>query len=309
MAKAKEIIGLDCDANVLDWAAEVLRVRFTEIVEARDAAIDFTDIEGVHQMRVAARRWRSAVRDFLLFVDKRPLKRARREIKEIADALGAVRDQDVAILALEQLRSEAKIEEITAGVEMFINERTAIRSQAQNDLIRAIAADRLHDLAENIASSIEKSVRAKAKKSAAKQIRFNQAGKTVVGASLNEFLRLGTSLYNPFEIEELHEMRIAAKRLRYAIELYVSCWGEKIAPFAEEVAKMQSLLGEVHDADVWILDLSARLQDGEREQKFPAAIWLLSKFVKTRTANYRQALELWSKWQTEDFGEKMRLIM
>ncbi len=309
MAKAKEIIGLDCDASVLDWAAEVLRVRFLEIVEARDRALDFTDIEGVHQMRVAARRWRSALRDFLLFVDKRPLKRARREIKEIADALGAVRDQDVAILALEQLRTEAKIEEIAAGIELFISERTVIRAEAQNELIQAIAADRLHDLAENVASSIEKAVRVKIKKNADKQISFNQAGKTVVGASLNEFLRLGTSLYNPFEIEELHEMRIAAKRLRYAIELYVSCWGEKIAAFAEEIANMQSLLGEIHDADVWILDLSERLQNGEHEQEFPAAIWLLSKFVKTRTANYRQALELWSKWQTDDFGEKMRLIM
>ena len=47
------------------------------------------------------------------------------------------------------------------------------------------------------------------------------------------------------------EMRIAAKRLRYAIELFTVCWGARIAPFAEEIAEMQSFLGEVHDANGW----------------------------------------------------------
>ncbi len=60
MAKAKEIAGLDCAADALNWAAEVLRVRFDEVVGLRGAALDFSDIEGVHAMRVATKRLRSA---------------------------------------------------------------------------------------------------------------------------------------------------------------------------------------------------------------------------------------------------------
>lgn len=39
MAKAKDISGLDCEANILDWADKILRIRFEEIMEKRDAAL------------------------------------------------------------------------------------------------------------------------------------------------------------------------------------------------------------------------------------------------------------------------------
>ncbi|NJM52825.1 MAG: CHAD domain-containing protein [Blastocatellia bacterium] len=34
----------------------------------------------------------------------------------------------------------------------------------------------------------------------------------------------------------MHQLRIAAKRLRYAIELFAICWGEQISPFAKKSA-------------------------------------------------------------------------
>jgi hypothetical protein len=43
MAKAKEITGIDCAADALLWATEVLRVRLGEAIDARDAALDFSD--------------------------------------------------------------------------------------------------------------------------------------------------------------------------------------------------------------------------------------------------------------------------
>jgi CHAD domain-containing protein len=70
MAKAKEIIGLDCAAPVLERAAEVLRVRFDEVVNLRGAALDFSDIEGVHSMRVATEAVRSALRDYTPFMSE-----------------------------------------------------------------------------------------------------------------------------------------------------------------------------------------------------------------------------------------------
>lgn len=304
MAKAKEITGLDCAANVADWARAVLIVRFGEIVELREAALDFDDIEGVHDMRVATRRLRSALRDFLPFVRKNKLKNARRELKQIADALGAVRDEDVAIAALEELQTEA--ENTKAGFENLVNERRARRDAARANLREAITDERLTELRQDFEQAVSKAVSQKKE-----QINFSDAGKQIVGAAFRDFYELGDSLYNPFAVEPLHEFRIAAKRLRYAIELYVSCWGERIEVFAEEVAKMQGFLGELHDADVWIEDLGARLgkSSGANENEFQAAARLLSNFVKTRTANYRRALELWSEWQTNDFAGKMRELV
>jgi len=311
MAKAKEIIGLDCAANALEWAAEVLRVRFDEVVSLRGAALDFSDIEGVHSMRVATRRLRSALRDFMPLMDKRPSKRVRKELKQLADALGAVRDQDVAIVALEELHAKAETELIREGIGKLLEERSNLREIARSDLTQALAIRNLNDLQERFTTAIDKVARRKKSKQI---VSFNEAGRDVVAAGLQDLLDLGASLYEPFNIEELHEMRIAAKRLRYAIELFVACWGARTAPFADEITKMQSFLGEVHDCDIWIESLGKRLQRGQKSvttngSDYQTVGWLLSEFVKKRTKEYRSALKLWSEWEANHFAERMRLMI
>jgi CHAD domain-containing protein len=308
MAKAKEIAGLDCAADALDWAAEVLRVRFDEVVGLRGAALDFSDIEGVHAMRVATRRLRSALRDFLPLMSKRPLKRVRKELKRIADRLGAVRDQDVAIVALERLKDEAEIEAIKAGIEKLLEERSVLRETARALLTAALeGGGDFDDLRGRFAAAIDEAARRKKSK---RTISFNEAGREAVADSLHDLIDLGASLYEPFKTEELHEARIAAKRLRYAVELFVHCWGERIAPFAAEIAEMQSFLGEVHDCDVWIEILGEQLRrrrkNETREADYQTNIWLLSEFVKKRTKEYRSALKLWSEWENGNFAERMR---
>jgi len=311
MAKAKEIIGLDCTANALEWVAEVLRVRFDEVVNLRDAALDFSDIEGVHSMRVATRRLRSALRDFMPLMDKRPSKRVRKELKQLADALGAVRDQDVAIVALEQLQVEAETEPIKEGIGKLLEERSDSREAARLDLTQALAAHHLNDLQQRFAATIDKVVRQKKSK---RIVSFKEAGGDVVASSLQDLLDLGASLYEPFKTEELHEMRIAAKRLRYAIELFVVCWGARIEPFADEIAEMQSFLGEVHDCDIWIESFGKHLGRGQENvttngSDYQTGTWLLSEFVKKRTKEYRSALKLWSEWEANRFTERMRAMI
>lgn len=311
MAKAKEIIGLDCAAPVLERAAEVLRVRFDEMVNLRGAALDFSDIEGVHSMRVATRRLRSALRDYAPFMSKRPPKRLRKELKQLADALGAVRDEDVAIVALEALQNEAEDESVKEGVGRLLKERGDARESARLNLTEALEASRLDGLQNRFAAAIDRMAAGKKSK---RTVSFNEAGREVVADGLQDLLDLGESLYEPFKTEELHEMRIAAKRLRYAIELFVACWGTRIAPFAEEIAEMQSFLGEVHDSDIWIESMGKRLRRGRASattngSDYQTAAWLLSEFVKKRTKEYRSALKLWSEWETNGFAERMRAMI
>ncbi len=59
-------------------------------------------------------------------------------------------------------------------------------------------------------------------------------------------------MLDPARVTELHDMRIAAKRLRYVLEITGHCFGE-IGDEAESFAKdLQGLLGEIHDCDVLI---------------------------------------------------------
>jgi hypothetical protein len=54
---------------------------------------------------------------------------------------------------------------------------------------------------------------------------------------------------DPAEVTALHDMRIAAKRLRYILEIGAPCFG----PYAEVAGKrakdLQDLIGEIHDCD------------------------------------------------------------
>ena len=311
MAKAKEIIGLDCAADALLWAAEVLRVRLEEVVNLRGAALDFSDIEGVHDMRVATRRLRSAVRDFEPLLKKRLPKKVRKDLKRVSDALGAVRDQDVAIEFLEKLPDETAADSIKGGIGAFLKERNERRDAARLNLTESISAEKLDDLQKRFARAIDKMAHRRKSKRA---VSFNEAGRAAVAEGLENLFGLGAHLYHPYNVAELHEMRIAAKRLRYAIELFVHCWGDSTAPFAEEIARMQSFLGEAHDCDVWIEDLGKRLKHepenaATEESEYRAAVWLLSEFVKKRGKEYRSALQLWSEWEINHFAEKMRTII
>lgn len=292
MAKAKEIEGLDCSAKVGDGIKLVLLTRFDEMCVLREAALDFSDIEGVHDMRVASRRLRSAMRDFLPFMEKRTLKKVRDDLKKIADALGEVRDQDVSIVALEALKVETEQEETKLEVETFINERNMLLDKARVGLIETITFDALTKLKNDFNQALEES-----EKEEVQKINFREAGKEIINTRLAEFLKLSRSLYTPFDIKRLHKLRIAAKRLRYAIELFAVCFGEEIKSFADEISGMQDSLGELHDCDVWIEELGKRLTKADKEIDRRADVELLSHFAKTRTKHYRDALERWNKWQ------------
>src|SRR3954452_25426999 len=107
MAKAKEIAGLDCAMRAGDGIELILRSRFEEMCSFSAAALDWSETEGVHDMRVTSRRLRSAIKDFLPYLRRRKLRQAREDLRRMARALGAVRDQDVALTAFEKLAREA----------------------------------------------------------------------------------------------------------------------------------------------------------------------------------------------------------
>src|SRR5262249_62327370 len=109
MAKAKRI-PIKCNGPASAGIKLVLTTRFEELQSWRKTALDWSDPEGVHSMRVASRRLRSTLRDFMPYVRKRSIAPAFKELKYIADALGEVRDQDVAIPVLEELQKRSPSE-------------------------------------------------------------------------------------------------------------------------------------------------------------------------------------------------------
>lgn len=309
MAKPKEIPGLDCRAAAAEGARRVLLARFEEMCEYRAAALEGDDIEGVHDMRVASRRLRSALRDFspLLRRGKR-LEAARAAVRRLADALGAVRDEDVAIHALEKLLGQAP-PEAQAGLEEYVAERRGRRERARAELLDALGEEKIEGARQLLARAVGKGPK-KARRGDPPGEDFRAALARVSGRLWRELAELSPSLYRPFKAKRLHEMRIAAKRLRYSLELLHGCAGDG-APkgLAAEVADLQGELGDLHDCDVWTEDLSALLRGRGGAEPSPerrrAAVWLLAHFAEKRTRHYVAALNLWHAWEDGDFRARL----
>jgi CHAD domain-containing protein len=103
LAKARDIPGIEPDATFREAAASAIEVRADEVFAFRDRALDTSDIEGVHDMRVATRRLRAVMEIFAVCFPKEQHRRALKEVKELADTLGERRDPDVMIDGLEKV--------------------------------------------------------------------------------------------------------------------------------------------------------------------------------------------------------------
>lgn len=320
MAAAREIEGLDCGAGAHEGIARVLRTRFGEMYDLRGEALGHEDAKGVHDMRVASRRLRSALRDFGDFYERKGL--PRRRLKEVAAALGEVRDHDVAIDALGEMRPAAG-DAASEGIEHLINERRELRERARARLGIVLAEAPFAELHQKFFAWLERLGGGGDRRGArrapgpAQGMRFRQAGLEVIEARVRELLELGDSLYRPFEFEPLHEMRISSKRLRYALELFSPCWGGRLKEIGREVSELQTALGDLRDCDTWVADLGPRL-DRRRDPSEaivlraadlsvrPAAAWLLNHFAKERGEHFSRALTLWQRWEAENFFGRMR---
>ena len=312
MAKAKRIKGINCNAEAPAGMRLVLVTRFEELYHFREAALDWSDPEGVHSMRVASRRLRSALRDFTPYLHKRRLSSVLKSLRDIADALGEVRDQDVAIMALEKLQTHMP-EEVSPALKQFIDARKAIRDQAREVLITMLADHELKQLELSFEAAVEEATAGgPARNQVPLLISFRKMSRAIILDRLKELEKLSNGLFRPFDVETLHEMRIAAKRLRYAIELFQQCWGRSIASYAKRAAQMQTALGDVHDCDVWIESFGNEVNKARKQkanENLQAFVWLLSHFVKLRTKHLRKALALWSDWEAKDASEKLRTVL
>src|SRR5262245_11437940 len=133
-------------------AAKLLARRVREMFRVYPKAL-VGDVEAVHDLRVAARRLRSALTLFALDPDGRRARRADRALGDLARAAGRGRDLDVGIEILEALprgRSEAG-ERLRRGLR---SSRARMRSVAREDLLDLDVAHLRRDLRALVAGAI-----------------------------------------------------------------------------------------------------------------------------------------------------------
>jgi len=255
--------------------------------------------------------------DFKPYLRKATL--PRQKLNAIAKKLGAVRDEDVTLVALAELKSQAS-GLVAEGIEILAAEHRRQRKDARAVLKVAIKSSAVSEFRKEFLNRLRDVTVAPGKLDAKQPDSagvFRCLGVAVIKERLKEVCDSSRHIYFPFENQELHELRILAKRLRYAIELFAECSGKEMGDIATEISMLQTSFGELHDCDVWMDSLGTRLKQNARKNKNDedstrlreGAGWLLNHFARERMEHYRDALTRWQQWEAGGLLRRLKSIL
>jgi CHAD domain-containing protein len=145
MARAREIPHLAEEQSFREAARTAVAVRAEEVFEHAEGVLDTSDIERVHDMRVATRRLRAVMEIFATAFPRKQHRAVLKDVKALADALGERRDRDVAIDAMTKIGLALTATD-RRGIDHLVEELRDEQRGANADLAGALQRIEENDL-------------------------------------------------------------------------------------------------------------------------------------------------------------------
>lgn len=263
------------------------------------------DEEYVHEMRVALRRMRSALKIFKSFFHTLPPDFAK-DLKYWARLLGQARDQDVFLRFLETARAASPASDAPFYYR-FIRARQRWRRETYSEVGARFQSEEFGRFLEETRQALEQGTLFTPKKKGKKALEKNAPA--LMEKGLDRLQPYLTSL-DYYDEEGLHQLRIECKRLRYLAEMLGDCFSDNLKKLRKTATAMQDALGEVHDCQVYGGWITAYMERSplyrEEEQPNPAGQRLLEQLDRHRLEHLKQAKTLWQKVVEEGLVEKWR---
>jgi len=240
--------GVTADDIVAEAARKVLRFHLARLI-AREAGTRLgEDPEELHGMRVATRRMRAAWRVFGDGFRQDGTRKYRGRLRDVAAKLGAVRDIDVLVLGLQGYRAGLPEDE-RAALEPLFDDWRAQGESGRSVLVRELDSDGYRRFVDDYRAFVL----------------TPGAGALIVSPTEPHHVRdtAGSRIWRAYEsvlaygpvlrwadVPTLHQLRIAAKWLRYTLEFVGEALGPEAKPLIEKVVALQDYMGLMNDADV-----------------------------------------------------------
>jgi CHAD domain-containing protein len=311
MADGKWIPDLTPDTPVAGAARRVLGMRLQIVCDRLPAAVDHwrDDLEHVHQLRVGTRRAGAALHLFAACLPGRAYRAARKRLRRLRRAAGAARDWDVFGSDLTRRLATADAGD-RPGLDGLLGYVWASRVAAQEKLAEA-AASQVGELEHLLARTVSAVHRPRGKDAPRA---LADLAVPVLADRVQELEEAAAR--DPGDYDNLHQVRIAGKRLRYALEVFADCFGQGFRDgLYPEVEELQEVLGRANDSHVAVARLTA-LRDQLR-QAFPLE-WgrlapgiegLLAEHERRLPEERQRFLDWWARWQESGGAGRVEALL
>ena len=227
----------------------------------------------VHDLRVAIRKLMCVLVVLKLCFPRNESKRIRRGLKRIMEQAGSVRDRDIAVRLL-----------------------ATLAPSASSPLVRQFRSER-EEAAKTLAVSLKRWVRRSLSAKWRKALKCESATEdfcsTPVEVTTRQMLpRMAMEYFScgkdatrdQTTAEDLHRFRIAAKNLRYTLDLFAPLYGTSINGLLQQLKGVQTLLGEINDC-VTVQRMVSRHRGGRK---------ILAALKKRQRKNAEQFRRHWT---------------
>ncbi|UCE64071.1 MAG: CYTH and CHAD domain-containing protein [Nitrospirota bacterium] len=275
---------IDPSAPPIDHLKAILKRQVREILVHDPGTRLGRDPEELHQMRVATRRFRALLRTGHVFLDTEWMTLLRQEVGWLGGILGTVRDYDV---LLEDLQHE--IETLSQDDQTTFKDLLRIldsqREAARATMLEELQSPRFLMVLNQLehAAYFPESVSTEV---------------TLQEISANQYRKLRRCVQKwdkNCSNEDLHQIRIRAKRARYAAELAEHSMGKPASQFIRQIKKFQDLLGSHQDAVITEQRLRELLRSSKSVEAGFSVGQIVERLRKRREQVRNQFSACWKK--------------
>jgi CHAD domain-containing protein len=264
-AKKAEFGGDDLLAEA---ARRIMTKHVRKLYNHLPGAASGDDPHDVHQARVATRRLRACLEATAPAFQEDLVVNLRRRLRRLARALGEVRDRDVLLMRL-QADAEQYPEEERLPLLNVIAQIVKEREKAHAALVAELGHKRTKKLLKQLDTFLLCPLETVQSQTELPLLVRHYAGSALLRRY--EEVRQFETLMPGATSEQLHDLRIACKHLRYTLELFEPALPDTVQAVTKLVTEMQEHLGELHDADVALIYMGVDPHEGEEAGTSPVS--------------------------------------
>jgi len=261
--------------------ANLLRKRLRHTLELRSSFVQDPGPETVHDLRVASRRVREVLDYFQDSIPQEWYGKLSDLAKRITQSLGTLREVDVNLALVANLRAESAIHPLSA--ELMIHLLNGQKQLLYEAALKSIRTKKFGKY-EKFLSILRGSRNA------------HPSSDDILCRRREEFWTF--PIQTEMDDELLHDLRIRTKKFRYAVEIYDRTHNRNLGRFLNTIRNLQETLGRIHDLFVFALKLDQEAQSWSDPQLtlIPTSLQeLLAELITRKVKLYSRVRPLYER--------------